>query len=263
MSGISTIASGIPIRLRLTGQINSDGMERTTSARRRSSATGSGAFAPVYVSDPRTGDSSLGDKLFDINAIRLPNLAAGEIGDINPPYNLRYPTRMNHDLTIFKDFRFANDQRLQFRVGFFNLFNMAYAGVRSDLTNDIDLTLETQCNVTVNGVPNGAGGISRQRLRPDRRLPLHRQHDRQLRQDQPAARPPRGGVRAEVLLLSARRASDRRAGWTSPGPCSLPVAVCECRDAGTAANAGHARVRRQRLPRTGSDPDTPVPGSRR
>ena len=65
---------------------------------------------------------------------------------------------MNHDLTLFKDFRFANDQRIQFRVGFFNLFNMAYAGVRSDLTNDIDLTLETTCNVTVNGVPNGVGG---------------------------------------------------------------------------------------------------------
>ncbi len=159
LSGISTVASGIPIRLRLTGPINSDGMERyffgTPSF---IGGQGSGAFAPVYVSDPRTGNASLGDRLFDINAIRLPNLAGGEVGDINPPYNLRYPTRMNHDLTIFKDFRFSNDQRLQFRVGFFNLFNMAYAGVRSDLTNDIDLMLETQCNVTVNGVPNGNGG---------------------------------------------------------------------------------------------------------
>ena len=35
-----------------------------------------GAFAPIYVSDPRTGDTSLGDKLFDINAIRIPNPAA-------------------------------------------------------------------------------------------------------------------------------------------------------------------------------------------
>jgi hypothetical protein len=40
------------------------------------------------------------------------------------------------------------------------VFNMAYAGVRSDLANDIDLTLETTCNVTVNGVPNGAGGVT-------------------------------------------------------------------------------------------------------
>ena len=159
LSGISTVASGIPIRLRLAGPINSDGMERYFfGSPSFIGGQGAGAFAPVYVSDPRTGNASLGDKLFDINAIRLPNLSAGEVGDINPPYNLRYPTRMNHDLTIFKDFRFSNDQRLQFRVGFFNLFNMAYAGVRSDLTNDIDLLLETQCNVTVNGVPNGAGG---------------------------------------------------------------------------------------------------------
>jgi hypothetical protein len=161
LSGISTIASGIPIRLRLSGPINSDGMEQyffgTPSF---IGGQGSGAFAPVYVSDPRTGDSSLGDKMFDINAIRLPNLSGGETGDINPPYDLRYPTRMNHDLTIFKDFRLPRDQRIQFRVGFFNLFNMAYAGVRSDLTNDIDLNLETVCNVTVSGVPNGAGGVT-------------------------------------------------------------------------------------------------------
>jgi hypothetical protein len=158
LSGISTVASGIPIRLRLTGNINSDGIEQAFFGTPSFVGDRTGAFAPIYVSDPRTGNASLGDKLFDINAIRIPNPAAGEIGDINPPYNLRYPTRMNHDLTIFKDFRFANDQRIQFRVGFFNLFNMAYAGVRSDLTNDIDLMLETQCNVTVNGVPNGLGG---------------------------------------------------------------------------------------------------------
>ncbi len=158
LSGISTIASGIPIRLRLTGQINSDGMEQYFFGTPSFVGDRTGAFAPVYASDPRTGDSSLGDKLFDISAIRLPNLAGGEVGDINPPHNLRYPTRMNHDLTIFKDFRFSNDQRLQFRVGFFNIFNMAYAGVRSDLANDIDLNLETVCNRTVNGVPNGVGG---------------------------------------------------------------------------------------------------------
>lgn len=159
LSGISTVSSGIPIRLRLIGPINSDGMEqRFFGTPSFIGGQGTGAFAPVYVSDPRTGNAGLREKLFDINAIRLPNIADGEVGDINPSYNLRYPTRMNHDLTIFKDFRFANDQRLQFRVGFFNLFNMAYAGVRSDLANDIDLRLETQCNVTVNGVPNGVGG---------------------------------------------------------------------------------------------------------
>ena len=39
---------------------------------------------------------------------------------------------MNHDLTMFKNFRLPGDQKIQFRVGFFNLFNQAFAGVRSD-----------------------------------------------------------------------------------------------------------------------------------
>lgn len=161
LSGISTLASGIPIRLRLGGPLNSAGIAQAVFGTPSFVAgQGTGAIAPVYERDPRLSGTKVGDKLFDINAIRIPNLAAGEIGDINPPYDLRYPTRMNHDLTIFKDFRLPNDQRIQFRAGFFNLFNMAYAGVRPDLLNDIDLTLETTCNVTVNGVPNGTGGFS-------------------------------------------------------------------------------------------------------
>ena len=33
----------------------------------------------------------------------------------------------NHDLTLFKNFAIKGDQKLQFRVGFFNLFNQAFA----------------------------------------------------------------------------------------------------------------------------------------
>jgi hypothetical protein len=161
LSGISTVASGIPIRLRIGGPLNGDGIAQALFGTPSFvGGQGSGAIAPVYMSDPRLSGTGPGDKLFDINAIRIPTLEAGEIGDINPPYNLRYPTRMNHDLTIFKDFRMPNDQRIQFRVGLFNLFNMAYAGVRPDLVNDIDLMLETTCNTTVNGVPNGVGGLT-------------------------------------------------------------------------------------------------------
>jgi len=161
LSGISTFASGIPIRLRLGGPLNSSGIAQAVFGTPSFvGGQGTGAIAPVYVRDPRLSGTKVGDKLFDINAIRIPNLSAGEIGDINPPYDLRYPSRMNHDLTIFKDFRLPNDQRIQFRAGFFNIFNMAYAGVRPDLANDIDLTLETTCNRTVNGVPNGTGGLS-------------------------------------------------------------------------------------------------------
>ena len=46
---------------------------------------------------------------------------------------------------------------MQFRVGFFNLFNQAYATTAAD-GNDINLVLDTTCNVRVDGVPDGTGG---------------------------------------------------------------------------------------------------------
>jgi hypothetical protein len=64
---------------------------------------------------------------------------------------------MNHDITLFKNFAIKGDQKLQVRVGVFNIFNMAAATTSVD-RNDINLNLETTCNRTVNGVPNGAGG---------------------------------------------------------------------------------------------------------
>ena len=65
---------------------------------------------------------------------------------------------MNHDLTLFKNFEIRGDQKLQFRVGFFNLFNQAFAN--TVIGADINLTLETVCRVTVPNVPNGAGGTA-------------------------------------------------------------------------------------------------------
>jgi hypothetical protein len=72
-----------------------------------------------------------------------------------PQYNIRTPTRTNHDLTIFKNFETVKDQKLQVRFGFFNLFNQAFAN--TNIGNDINLTLDTVCNVTVPGVPTGNG----------------------------------------------------------------------------------------------------------
>ena len=48
-------------------------------------------------------------------------------------------------------------QKIQVRVGFFNIFNQAFANTNI-ARNDLDLTLESVCNVGVNGVPNGVGG---------------------------------------------------------------------------------------------------------
>ena len=57
------------------------------------------------------------------------------------------PTRFNHDLTLFKNFAITGDQKLQFRVGFFNMFNQAFANTNID-ASDINLTLDTTCRVT-------------------------------------------------------------------------------------------------------------------
>ena len=68
------------------------------------------------------------------------------------------PTRINHDLTLFKNFELTGTQKIQFRVGFFNLFNQAW--VTTNSAADVDLVLDTVCNVTVNGMSNGAGGVA-------------------------------------------------------------------------------------------------------
>ena len=96
----------------------------------------------------------LTEKLLDINCIGVPEF--GKNGDLIPPYNIRTPTRTNTDLTLFKNFAVRGDQKVQFRVGFFNLFNQAFATPND--VNDLNFTLDTVCNVTLNGVPNGVGG---------------------------------------------------------------------------------------------------------
>ena len=77
-------------------------------------------------------------------------------GDLVPPYNIRTPTRTNSDITLFKNFQIRGDQKVQFRVGFFNVFNQAFAN--TIVGGDINLTLDTTCRVVVPNVPNGAGG---------------------------------------------------------------------------------------------------------
>ena len=162
LSGISTLASGVPIFLGFGGQAGGDGVTQaifgTPDIIGNPGPGGGdrGGLAPIYTCDPRTGNTGLGEKILDINCIKIPEF--GENGPLVPPYNLRMPTRINHDLTLFKNFALAGDQKLQFRVGFFNLFNQAWVTTQS--AADVDLVLDTTCNRTVSGLPNGAGGTA-------------------------------------------------------------------------------------------------------
>jgi hypothetical protein len=157
LSGITSYRSGAPFRLVLSGDIQSEQMALAwwgTDAHGNGTQQAGGSVAPVFLSDPRLGGSEVGDKILDLDRIGLP--ALGESGDFQPPYYLRLPGRWTWDVTVFKDFALGGTKRLQLRFGFFNLFNQAAPGS----IGDIDLTLSTECNVKVDGVPNGAGGVS-------------------------------------------------------------------------------------------------------
>jgi hypothetical protein len=116
-----------------------------------------GGVAPIFTCDPRLDGSKPGEKLLDINCIGFP--AFGESGQIIPPYDLRTPNRFNNDLTLFKNFQIKGEQKLQFRVGFFNIFNTSFVTFATS-AEDVDLHLNTTCNRTVDNVPNGAGGFN-------------------------------------------------------------------------------------------------------
>jgi hypothetical protein len=61
---------------------------------------------------------------------------------------------------LFKNFAIRGEQKLQFRIGFFNLFNQAFPTTNFS-RSDLILDLNTQCNgqVDLGTVPNGEGGF--------------------------------------------------------------------------------------------------------
>jgi len=160
LSGISTVASGTPIWLGFGGPAGGGDVSQAYYGTPdivllTENGSQSNGLAPVYSCDPRAGGTKVGEYLFDISCIGFP--AFGEVGEVLPPYDLRTPTRSNHDITLFKNFAIHGDQKIQFRMGVFNIFNRAFA-TTAVTRSDLDLTLETTCNRTVDNVPNGVGG---------------------------------------------------------------------------------------------------------
>lgn len=165
VSGISSLQSGAPIRLWFTGGSGvgtGNGLNDSrnwvawfgTNAFSGGSFTNAGGIAPVLLRNPTISNSSgkAGDKLFDISAVAIPEFS--QTGAYQPQFYTRLPTRNNHDLTLMKNFRFLEGKNIQIRGGFFNIFNQAFVTRQAD----IDLTLQTTCNVRVNNVPTGLTG---------------------------------------------------------------------------------------------------------
>ena len=163
MSGITNFSSGLPIKLKFTGDIAGGGiaLANTGTDAFGLAGTSTGAIAPVFLKNPQTsGGLSFGEKFMDINSIQIP--AFGTSGPFVSPFYLRAPHRWNHDVTFFKNFNISERQKVQFRAGFFNIFNQAYPRfIQGDFVNsDVNVRLNTTCLVHRNGVPNGTGGTS-------------------------------------------------------------------------------------------------------
>jgi hypothetical protein len=167
MSGITTIQSGIPIRLRFTGDIATSGQALAWYGSDAFNGTNAGAsigaVTPIYLRNPSVSNSALGSKVFDLSALQIPTF--GNTGPSQPPFYLRTPTRSNFDVSFFKNFHISESKRIQFRTGLFNVFNQAYPSqFNPTATNlggsDIFLALDTVCLKTVANPPNGTGGTA-------------------------------------------------------------------------------------------------------
>jgi hypothetical protein len=164
MSGITTWASGIPIRLKFTGDIASGNQAvawyGSDAFNGTNAAASLGAVTPVYLGNPSTGNSkTLGNTLFDLSKLGIPTFPNS--GPAVPPFYLRTPSRSNFDVSFFKNFNIGENKKIQFRTGLFNVFNQAYPSVTNvTATNlggsDIFLALDTVCNARLT-VPTGNG----------------------------------------------------------------------------------------------------------
>ena len=74
----------------------------------------SNGLAPEFMCDPRRGGSRVGETLLDVDCIDVPDLGVNP--SLVPPYDIRTPSRMTHDLTVFKNFALRGSQKLQFRT---------------------------------------------------------------------------------------------------------------------------------------------------
>jgi hypothetical protein len=163
LSGITTWASGVPISVGFSGDIAANSIAQAwfgtpdhVGFRVQNAVASGSAITPVFTCDPvNKSAKKVGDKILNVNCLGIPRF--GESGPFVPSQYIRMPSRANFDITVFKNFQLGENtsRKLQIRVGAFNLFNQAVPGTGGQ---DVDLALQTTCNVRRNGIPNGLGG---------------------------------------------------------------------------------------------------------
>jgi hypothetical protein len=185
LSGITTFSSGTPVNLRFSGDVANYTLAAFGSDAYSAAGYAAGATAPLYSKNPNMDGKNVGDRVLDIGAISIPGF--GSSGATISPFYFRTPNRSNWDISLFKNFKVKETRNLQFRAGFFNVFNQAFPKNLDNQTasnSDIYLTLNTTCKrtfvnrnlVLANGtvvkqftqtLPNGAGGTSNNAIIPN------------------------------------------------------------------------------------------------
>jgi hypothetical protein len=167
ISGITTVQSGTPLRLRFLGDIATGGQALAWYGSDAFNGTNAGAslgaVTPVYRGNPALGGTGLNAKVFDLSQLGIPTFP--NTGPSQPPFYMRTPGRSNFDISFFKNFKISETTKFQFRTGLFNIFNQAYPSQINTNSfglgdSDIYLALDTVCNAVVAGVNNGAGGTA-------------------------------------------------------------------------------------------------------
>lgn len=149
MSGITSWTSGTPVNLRFTGDITNLAVAAFGSDAFQSAGYAAGAIAPTFSKNPNLDGKNVGERVLDLSAIGIP--AFGTTGPVISPFYFRTPNRQNWDISLFKNFRIRETKNLQFRAGFFNIFNQAFPkniDNQNASNSDIYLTLETVCRRT-------------------------------------------------------------------------------------------------------------------
>ncbi len=149
MSGITSWTSGTPVNLRFTGDITNLAVAAFGSDAFQSAGYAAGAIAPTFSKNPNLDGKNVGERVLDLGSIGIP--AFGTTGPVISPFYFRTPNRQNWDISLFKNFRIRETKNLQFRAGFFNIFNQAFPkniDNQNASNSDIFLTLETICRRT-------------------------------------------------------------------------------------------------------------------
>ena len=149
MSGITSWTSGTPVNLRFTGDITNLAVAAFGSDAFQSAGYAAGAIAPTFSKNPNLDGKNVGERVLDLGSIGIP--AFGTTGPVISPFYFRTPNRQNWDISLFKNFKIRETKNLQFRAGFFNIFNQAFPkniDNQNASNSDIFLTLETICRRT-------------------------------------------------------------------------------------------------------------------